>query len=80
MAGQLAISKFASGRATDPLLSKITRKTQVLVLVSLGKVPAGVDEVELLASFWLGGIARDESSGGCECVFISESAYLLLVN
>ena len=69
------------GGATDPQLSIITREPQVLVLISLGKEPAGVDEAELLPSLWLGGIARDERSGGCECVCaLSKSAPLHLVN
>ncbi len=69
------------GGATDPQLPKITREPQILVLVSLGKVTAGVDEAELLASLCLGGIARDESSGGCERVYeFSVSAPLLRIN
>lgn len=64
--------------ATDPQLSKITPEPQILVLVSLGKIAAGVDEAEFLASLWLGVVARDASSGGCECVYeVSKSAPLL---
>ncbi len=77
----LQLGSVYQGGATDPQLSKITREPQILVLVSLGKETAGVDEAELLALNWLGGIARDESSGGCECVYGSSvSAPLLRVH
>lgn len=66
------------GGATDPELSKIIPKPQALILISLGKITAGVDEAEFLASLSRGGVARDESSGGCECVYeVSKSVHLL---
>jgi len=55
---------------------KITHEPQILVLISLGKVTAGVDEAELLASNWLGGIASHKSSGSCQCVYEFEKSAL----